>query len=223
MIQNIFSNFNYTMNYFCNPYTTMFGNYSAPSVFIPVNTFYPPFKMPALGNLFTLRQSASQSSTAVQRTTASTTNKGYSANALKNLKNAPILKNVPEQRKTAILNIVDKAAKQYNVDPKLILSVIHAESAFNPKAKSHCGAMGLMQLMPATAKQYGASNAYDMEQNVFAGTKFLSWLLKRYNGNVSLAVAAYNAGPGRVKGSVPKIKETQNYVAKVTQTLRSLG
>lgn len=150
-------------------------------------------------------------------------NVNYDPDTLKDLRNASILKNVPEARKNAILGIVDKAAKKYNVNPKLILSVISAESSFNPNARSKCGAMGLMQLMPGTAQEYGATNPYDMEQNIFAGTKYLAKLLKKYNGNVKLAVAAYNAGPGRVKDAVPKIRETQNYVVKVTNNLNSLA
>ena len=154
---------------------------------------------------------------------ASITSQGYHSGTLSSLKNASIFKGVPQSRRDAILSIVDRAAKKYNVDPKLILAIMYNESRFNPKAKSHCGAMGLMQLMPATAKHYGAADPYNMEQNIFAGTKFIAELSKKYNGNVTLIAAAYNAGPAAVKNSVPKNKETQTYVARVNSTYRSIA
>ena len=148
---------------------------------------------------------------------------GDSGNALSKLGNSRIMKNVPKERKKQILAAVDEACKKYNVDPKLVISMMFCESGFNPQATSHCGAAGLMQLMPGTAKTYGASNVYDIRENIFAGVKFISYLNKRYNGNRDLVVAAYNAGPGRVKNQVPNIKETKNYVAKVNQTYSSLA
>lgn len=115
-------------------------------------------------------------------------------------------------------DIVQEASQTYGVPVALINAVIKQESAFKPGATSHCGAMGLMQLMPATAKAYGCNDAYDPKQNVMAGTRFLGDLLKRYKGDVTLATAAYNAGPGNVSKyghKVPPFKETQDYVAKV--------
>ncbi|MDO5520796.1 MAG: lytic transglycosylase domain-containing protein, partial [bacterium] len=113
--------------------------------------------------------------------------------------------------------IFQKAADKYGVDVKLLKAIGKAESDFNPNSTSHCGAMGIMQLMPETAKGLGVKNAYDPEQCIMGGAKLISGLLKKYDGDVKLALAGYNAGTGNVRkyGGVPPFKETQNYIKKV--------
>jgi soluble lytic murein transglycosylase-like protein len=119
--------------------------------------------------------------------------------------------------------IVDEASAIYGVNPDFVRAIIHAESRFNPKAVSHVGAQGLMQLMPVTARYLGVSDPFDMRQNIFAGVKYLSNLLDRFNGDVGLAAAAYNAGPNAVarRGGIPPYRETRGYVKKVKGFLES--
>ncbi len=118
---------------------------------------------------------------------------------------------------TAFAETVKQAAHKNKVDPALVRALIHAESAFKPKIKSRKGAMGLMQLMPATAKELGVRDALNPEQNINGGVKYLAQLLHEFNGNISLATAAYNAGPNAVKkyNGIPPYKETQVYVERV--------
>jgi hypothetical protein len=112
---------------------------------------------------------------------------------------------------------VNAAARRFGVDPLFIRAIMHAESSFNPSARSHVGAQGLMQLMPATARRFGVTNAYVPGENVRGGAQYLAWLLRRFNGNVQLAAAAYNAGEGAVDrhGGIPPYRETVDYVEKV--------
>lgn len=118
-----------------------------------------------------------------------------------------------------IMNIIQQASRRYGVSASLIRAVIQQESGMNQYAVSSTGAMGLMQLEPATAKEVGVANAFDVTQNVMGGTKYLASLLQRFNGNQTLALAAYNAGSGAVQqyGGVPPYPQTLNYVQKVTQ------
>jgi len=114
--------------------------------------------------------------------------------------------------------IIFEVAENQGVDPRLLHAVIWQESKYDPHAKSHAGAEGLMQLIPATAKRFGCEHPEDPEENVTAGTKYLSWLLKRFSGNVELALAGYNAGEGSVDKyeGIPPYSETQNYVKIIT-------
>ncbi|HYJ46427.1 MAG TPA: lytic transglycosylase domain-containing protein, partial [Pyrinomonadaceae bacterium] len=114
--------------------------------------------------------------------------------------------------------IIFRAGERHGVDPRFIHAVIWQESKYKPRARSYVGAQGLMQLMPATARRFGCEDANDAAANVEAGTKYLRFLLERFKGNVSLALAGYNAGEGAVDkyNGVPPYSETQNYVRIIT-------
>ena len=115
--------------------------------------------------------------------------------------------------------IIDRVSAQHGVDAKLVRAVIQVESAYHERARSPKGAMGLMQLMPSTARQLNVSNPFDPEQNVDAGVRHLKKLLESYGGDVKLTLAAYNAGAGAVARSagVPHFAETRNYVKRITE------
>lgn len=130
------------------------------------------------------------------------------------------LLNSKASRNENIDAIVNEAAQQYNVPSKLIQAVIKQESNFNSGAVSQSGASGLMQLMPETANSLGVDDPFDPKQNIFAGTKYLKQMLDKYDGDVKLALAAYNAGPGNVDkfGGIPPFKETIHYVKNITNS-----
>lgn len=127
----------------------------------------------------------------------------------------------PISRKSAAFDsLIDDHASRHGISADLVRAVIQAESAFNPMARSPKGAMGLMQLMPATAAELGVQNPYDADENIGGGVAYLKSLLVRYDGNEELALAAYNAGPGAVEkyGAIPPYRETRNYVARIRGT-----
>lgn len=117
----------------------------------------------------------------------------------------------------AVEDLIDHAARKYNVDPNLVHAVVKVESNYNRFAVSHAGAEGLMQLIPATARRFGVSNAFDARQNIEAGVRYLKYLQTLYGGNMRLALAAYNAGEGAVEKfqGIPRYRETESYVLQV--------
>ncbi|MGH9404778.1 MAG: lytic transglycosylase domain-containing protein [Terriglobia bacterium] len=119
--------------------------------------------------------------------------------------------------------LVEQTASRHRVDPALVNAIIRVESEFDPRAVSNKGAMGLMQLMPATADRLGVENPFDPGQNIRGGVTYLRWLLDRFNGSIPLSLAAYNAGENRVArhGGIPNIPETVDYVRKVSAIYRA--
>jgi len=118
---------------------------------------------------------------------------------------------------SAFQDSINAASRKFGVDPALVRAVIHAESAFRPNAKSKKGALGLMQLMPDTARDMGVADALSPEENINGGVRYLAWLLEKTNGDTTLATAAYNAGPSAVErhNGIPPYEETKTYVKRV--------
>jgi soluble lytic murein transglycosylase-like protein len=123
----------------------------------------------------------------------------------------------PIAEEVAFKGLIVDAANKHKVPAALVAAIIHAESNFNPKARSYASAKGLMQINPITQKHLGLKDAYDPVQNVDAGTRYLNFLINKFNGNLKHAIAAYNAGPGAVSkyNGIPPYKETRKYVKKV--------
>lgn len=121
--------------------------------------------------------------------------------------------------------LIEKYSEKNGLDKNFVKALIKQESGFQTSVTSPCGAMGLMQLMPATAESLGVNNAYDAEENIAGGTKYLKGLLDRFSGNKELALAAYNAGPNAVKkyNGVPPYKETQNYVKNIISSYQRMN
>lgn len=132
-----------------------------------------------------------------------------------------VVRQGPATEPAGIAETVDRIARQNQLSPRLVHSVIQAESNYDPNAVSPKGAQGLMQLIPATARRFGVSNVFDPADNIQGGARYLKYLLELYKGDEGLALAAYNAGEGAVSryGGVPPFPETQSYVAKVRQRL----
>lgn len=126
---------------------------------------------------------------------------------------------------SSFADIIKKASQEYGVDSNVIEAVIKQESSFNPNAVSSCGAQGLMQLMPSTAKSLGVNNPFNAEENIMAGTSYLKQKLDEFNGDLHLALAAYNAGSGAVHkyGGVPPYKETRAYVDRIVKSIDYLA
>lgn len=118
--------------------------------------------------------------------------------------------------------IIIEASRKFDVDAALVSAVIKAESDYNPRVVSHKGARGLMQLMPATAKRFGVTNSFDPTENIHGGTRYLRWLLNKFEGNADHAVAAYNAGEGNVMkyDGVPPFRETVNYINRIAKHVK---
>ena len=133
-------------------------------------------------------------------------------------------KTIQEKAKDYKQTIKD-ACKKFGVDEKFIMAIINQESGYNPNATSPVGAMGMMQLMPGTAKDLGVKNAYDARDNIMGGVKYIKQQLDRFGGDKRKALAAYNAGPGAVAkyGGIPPYAETQNYVKSIMSQYNSLG
>ncbi len=121
---------------------------------------------------------------------------------------------------STIDSLIVESGRRNSVDPLLLYSIMHQESTFKPKAMSHKGARGLMQLMPGTAARFGVTSIWDPKQNIEGGTRYMRWLLNKFDGNVNLALAGYNAGEGAVMkygNRIPPYSETQEYVRRISK------
>lgn len=133
--------------------------------------------------------------------------------------------NANKDKETNLNKVFEDASRTHGIPSKLLAAVAKVESNYNPNAVSRSGASGIMQLMPSTARGLGVTDVFDVRQNINGGAKYLSSLFKKYDGDLDLTLAGYNAGPGNVSkyGGVPPFKETQNYIVKVKQALVGEG
>lgn len=177
-----------------------------------------PFYKVLQGEVKARTQSAD---TADSAATVSTTAKTTQTDTVKSTENDTD-SGVTDSGKVKLSAIFKRAAKKYNISYDFLTAVAKAESDFNPKCVSSAGAKGIMQLMPYECKEFGVTDPYDPEQNIMASAKLLAAHLKKFNGDFTLAAAAYNAGSGAVKkyGGVPPYSETQNYVKKINKYMK---
>lgn len=195
-----------------------------------IDSIYPPSSnnVQSFEKVLSNTTAANFGSLLLNKNSLDVNGKIYNNESLSNISMAQALQNLEPENETSSINstyanksqlisMINQVAQKHGVDEKLVQALIKQESGFNPNAKSKVGAIGLMQLMPSTAKAMGVKNPYNATQNVEGGVKYLKSMLSKYNGNVILALAAYNAGPNAVDkySGVPPYKETQNYVKNI--------
>ncbi len=203
------------------------NNYVDRANLAEINTLYPNStnKVQSFEKVLSNTTAANFGSLLINNTSFDNNSRIYNNNPVTNISmqqlmqgyDADIDDTATTPNKAQILGIINQISQKYGVDEKLVQAVINQESRFKVDAKSKVGAMGLMQLMPSTAKALGVKDPYNPVQNVEGGVKYLKSMLNKYNGNIILALAAYNAGPGAVDkySGVPPYEETQNYVKNI--------